>query len=271
MCPRGEGCCTSLSFVFMQWLTEKDSLFSSRHHQEWKLNFDSTQHWASVFIKCNKKFIKILVLAQQVLTLTSGEVGKCFFPTLNTLDNFFSICERKRELITFLFKTGSSFVKDELVDGSELLAEIGERLNKEIAAIKNWRNLAYRLNIPHETYSAFDTSKGKTKSPTKMMFEWLANWKPGLNIGDLLKGIKEIDRADVVEIVTKEAEAGEFVIGATSPFMHFEQKRETFKVIISNLFQYSPSSTILVPFCFRINPWVFFFFSEKLFLGFSAL
>lgn len=99
-------------------------------------------------------------------------------------------------------------VKDFLVDGSELLSDIGERLNKDIRAIKNWRNLAYRLKIPHEIYNAFDTSKGMAKSPTKLMFEWLAKWKPGLNMGDLLKGIKEIDRFDVVEIITKEAETG---------------------------------------------------------------
>jgi len=45
-----------------------------------------------------------------------------------------------------------------------------------------------------------------------MMFQWLAKWKPDLNIGDLLKSIKAIDRFDVVEIVTKEADAGEFVL-----------------------------------------------------------
>ena len=116
----------------------------------------------------------------------------------------------KRKL-TFFLTTGSCFVKNVLVDGSELLTEIGERLNKEMRAVKNWRNLAYRLNIPPETYGAFDTSKEKAKSPTKMMFQWLAKWKPDLNIGDLLKGIKVIDRYDVVEIVTEEAEAGEFV------------------------------------------------------------
>ena len=103
-------------------------------------------------------------------------------------------------------------MKNVLLDGSELLSEIGERLNKEIRAVKNWRNLAYRLNIPPETYSSFDTSKDKAKSPTKMMFQWLAKWKPNLNIGDLLKSIKAIGRFDVVEIVTKEAEDGEFVL-----------------------------------------------------------
>ena len=117
----------------------------------------------------------------------------------------------KRKVITFNVTTGSWLVKNVLADGSELLSEIGERLNKEIRAVKNWRNLAYRLKIPPETYSSFDTSKEKAKSPTKMMFQWLAKWKPDLNIGDLRKSIKAIDRFDVVEIVTKEAEAGEFV------------------------------------------------------------
>ena len=117
----------------------------------------------------------------------------------------------ERKVITFYLTTGSSLVKNVVVDGSELLSDIGEHLNKEIRAVNNWRNLAYRLNIPPETCSSFDTSKDKAKSPTKMMFQWLAEWKPDLNIGDLLKSIKAIDRFDVAEIVTKEAEAGEFV------------------------------------------------------------
>ena len=117
----------------------------------------------------------------------------------------------ERKLITVYLTTGSRLVKDEVVEGSELLSDIGEHLNKEISSVKNWRNLAYRLKIPPETYSSFDTSKEKAKSPTKMMFQWLAECKPDLNIGDLLKGIKEIGRFDLVGIVSKEAEAGEFV------------------------------------------------------------
>ena len=38
-----------------------------------------------------------------------------------------------------------------------------------------------------------------------------------------------------------------------------------FKIEISNPFQSSPSSAILVPFCFRINPLVFFFLIKPLF------
>ena len=44
-----------------------------------------------------------------------------------------------------------------------------------------------------------------------------------------------------------------------------------FKIVISNPFQSSPSSAILVPFCFRITPLVFFFLSKLLFLGFPTL
>ena len=43
-----------------------------------------------------------------------------------------------------------------------------------------------------------------------------------------------------------------------------------FKIVISNPFQSSPSSAILVPFCSRITPLVFFLLSKPLFLGFAT-
>ena len=112
-------------------------------------------------------------------------------------------------------ETDTRLVAAVVVDGYELFTEIGERLNKDIRAVKNWRNLAYRLNIPHEVYDAFDTSKAAAKSSTKMLFEWLAQWKPNLNVSDLLKGLKEIDRFDVVDLVTKETSLGEFIFETT--------------------------------------------------------
>ena len=99
-------------------------------------------------------------------------------------------------------------VRKVAVDGSELLADIGERLNKEMRAVKNWRNLAYRLEIPHEEYDAFDTSKVSAKSPTKMLFEWLQRCKPNITVKDLLTGLKQIDRYDVVDLVRQEVAAG---------------------------------------------------------------
>ena len=99
-------------------------------------------------------------------------------------------------------------VRKVAVDGSEVLADIGERLNKEMRAVKNWRNLAYRLEIPHEEYDAFDTSKVSAKSPTKMLFEWLQRCKPNLTVKDLLTGLKQIDRYDVVDLVRQEVATG---------------------------------------------------------------
>lgn len=99
-------------------------------------------------------------------------------------------------------------VRKVAVDGSELLADIGERLNKEMRAVKNWRNLAYRLEIPHEEYDAFDTSKVSAKSPTKMLFEWLQRRNPYLTVKDLLNGLKQIDRYDVVDLVRQEVDTG---------------------------------------------------------------
>lgn len=128
--------------------------------------------------------------------------------TMGQLFEHFRVMQRN-DLVALLKKLGfeekdSRFVRDEVVDGSEILADIGERLNKEIRAVKNWRHLAFRLKIPPEVYGAFDTSKATAKSPTKMMFEWLARWKPDLSTDDLVMGLKEIDRFDVVDLVTKE-------------------------------------------------------------------
>lgn len=112
----------------------------------------------------------------------------------------------------YIAENDSCLVRNKAVDGSELLAAIAERLNKESRAVKNWRNLAYRLKIPHEVYSAFDTSKAKVKSSTKEMFKWLAQQHPNLTVDDLLAALKKIDRFDVIQLVKEETNFGEFKI-----------------------------------------------------------
>lgn len=97
------------------------------------------------------------------------------------------------------------------MDGSDLLADIGERLNKDIRAVKNWNNLAYRLKIPYNVYYAFDTSKGTANSPTKKLFEWLAAEDSSIRMSRFLQGLKEIGRYDVVALVTKETTVGELI------------------------------------------------------------
>lgn len=89
---------------------------------------------------------------------------------------------------------------------SPLLKDIGKRLNKNRRFVNNWRNLAYRLNIPHEVYDAFGTFKEVEKgpSPTAMLFKWLQMEKPKLNVKELLNGLRKIKRCDVVQLVIEE-------------------------------------------------------------------
>ena len=58
--------------------------------------------------------------------------------------------------------------------------------------------------------------------------------------------------------------------GATSPFLNLKDWLLIFKIVIFNPFQSSPSSAILVSFCFSIIPLVFFLLSTLLFLGFPT-
>ena len=144
---------------------------------------------------------------------------KADFSHFLTVSKFKGILVFKLKLLHFLFQfvtiTGSTLFRD-MVD-LPLLTEIGDRLDKDIPTIKNWRDLAYRLEISPETYELFDSSKAKAKSPTKMMFEYLAVCEPNLSVGDLLRGIKKIGRNDVVELVTKEAEKSECTYSLDPP------------------------------------------------------
>ena len=62
------------------------------------------------------------------------------------------------------------------------------------------------------------------------------------------------------------------VTGTMLSFVYLEKKKaKLFQMVFINPFQSSPSSAILVPFCFRITPLVFFFLSKPSFLGFPTL
>ena len=113
-------------------------------------------------------------------------------------------------IIICLFTTDSSLVSKEAAADSELLEAIGKCLNKNIRGVKNWRNLAYRLDITSDVYNTFDTSKEVEQgpSPTEMLFKWLERGKPKLTVMDLLNCLREIKRFDVVELVIKEVADG---------------------------------------------------------------
>ena len=113
-------------------------------------------------------------------------------------------------MIICLFTTDSSLVTKEAAADSDLLEDIGKRLNKNTPGLKNWRRLAYRLKIPLDVYNAFDTSKEVKQgpSPTKMLFKWLEKAKQKLTVKDLLNGLRKINRYDVVQLVIEEVALG---------------------------------------------------------------
>ncbi|KAJ7326132.1 hypothetical protein OS493_027983 [Desmophyllum pertusum] len=60
-------------------------------------------------------------------------------------------------------------LKDVMTPGSELLQTMADKLNRELPAVKNWKNLASQLEIPVDVRREYaDESTGeKRKSPTK--------------------------------------------------------------------------------------------------------
>ena len=98
------------------------------------------------------------------------------------------------------------------MSGSDLLADIGKYLDTKSRTVKNWRNLANKLEIPPDVYGAFDTSEAKVKSSTKEMFKWLAQQSPNLSVDDLLAALEKIERSDLVHLVRKETNFGGFKI-----------------------------------------------------------
>ncbi|KAJ7326129.1 hypothetical protein OS493_027980 [Desmophyllum pertusum] len=67
-------------------------------------------------------------------------------------------------------------LKDVMTPGSELLQTMADKLNRELPAVKNWKNLASQLEIPVDVRREFaDESTGeKRRSPTKEVMEWVA-------------------------------------------------------------------------------------------------
>lgn len=62
-----------------------------------------------------------------------------------------------------------------------------------------WRRLH-----PVSTLDSFEPGKRDPDSPTKLMFEWLKRCSPDMSMDDLIKGLKTIDRYDVVDLLTKD-------------------------------------------------------------------
>ena len=94
----------------------------------------------------------------------------------------------------------ASFLTDVFRPDSDLLNSISTRLNKKSPGVKNWKVLAYKLGVSNKVYDEFDENRPR-KSPTKMMLEWLNSKRSGLTVEQLRTAVKEIGRADALEIL----------------------------------------------------------------------
>ena len=93
-------------------------------------------------------------------------------------------------------------LKDIMAPGSELLQITADKLNRELPAIENWRNLAFKLKIPAEEISGESTWQ-KGRSPTKKVMEWVAARFPDTTLKDVVKALDKIQRNDAIQIITK--------------------------------------------------------------------
>ena len=97
-------------------------------------------------------------------------------------------------------------VKEALQAGSDLLDKVCQELDKDVKALKGWKNLAHKLGILSADSKGFDQSKEK-KRPTELLFQSLANTKPDLTIDELLEALKTIGRDDVVKLFKEHQES----------------------------------------------------------------
>lgn len=97
-------------------------------------------------------------------------------------------------------------LKEIMKPGSELLQVMADKLNRELPAVENWRNLAFKLEIPAEVSREFsdESTWQKGTSPTKEVMKWVAAQFPDTTLKDLVKALDKIQRNDAIQIISKQ-------------------------------------------------------------------
>ena len=93
-----------------------------------------------------------------------------------------------------------------MTPGSELLQTMADKLDRELPAVDNWKNLAFKLEIPPEVIrECEEMSKGKEgMSPTIEVMKWVAAKFPGTTLIDAVKALDRIQRNDAIKIITEQ-------------------------------------------------------------------
>ena len=94
-------------------------------------------------------------------------------------------------------------MKTVIVPESDLFRKISSDLNRKVHGVGDWKTVAYNLGIPQEDYIQFENCKEK-KSPTREVFDRVVVDRPDIAILEIIKALKNIDRYDVIEVITEE-------------------------------------------------------------------
>lgn len=93
-------------------------------------------------------------------------------------------------------------MKEVIQPESDLLRKISSDLNMKVYGTGDWKTVAYKLGIPHEKYIQFGNRKEKT-SPTREVLDHVFVNRAGITILEIIKALKNIDRYDVIEVITE--------------------------------------------------------------------
>ena len=83
----------------------------------------------------------------------------------------------------------------------DVIGEMAFLLDMQKVGLKNWQNLAAKLDIPRKVFKSFETCD--TTNSTEQLFELLKVHKPGLTIAVLFKHLEKIRRRDVINAIKK--------------------------------------------------------------------
>ena len=104
--------------------------------------------------------------------------------------------------LIFCFNSDELLIKDVITPGSELLQTMAVDLNREdIPGIKNWRDLACKLEVPRDVLQEFSGETTAKRSPTKEVIQWLTVRFPDTTLKDLVQALEKIQRNDASQII----------------------------------------------------------------------
>ena len=81
----------------------------------------------------------------------------------------------------------------------DIIGRIAFLLDRQKLGLKNWVQLAGKLDIPRKVSKSFETCN--TDNPTEHLFEYLKTQSPKMKVEDLITHLEAMQRPDVVKVI----------------------------------------------------------------------